>query len=466
MSKRFLQNLLNETIGILENPANSKSGQGFRELQSDVKVHRISGSVNGVKNQVYAQLQEIGIPNRQINHPRMTEVIDKYVPNFVEAIYNNAKRRFDKKGEASNVRVRGNKSAWSVLILEGEYGYSVKRRELGHLSVFETIGNLYSSQKSTLVTNLNKVLREIATLRDGEYQINTRKFLDFGHRSGFAVVEQQGQRARDNFQGKIRQYNESSEEGPITDKDLKNLGLKIFWRKKGTLERDVIEVGIEAASINRGKKGEKELKGNLIQQLEDAIEKLDKSRSFAKRPGSDTRLEIESKKIIKRFDDKIERKKGVKVTTRDTKVKLSNSKVSKTKKPKTKKGMSKKAKLSSLGLKRATPTKGSAGSNISMIALINQKLPQTVRKNMGFPALVNRTGRFAESVQVTDITQTAKGFPSIGYTYRKNPYQIFEQGAGKPPWATTDRDPRKLIDTSIREIAAELLAGRFYTRRV
>ena len=63
-------------------------------------------------------------------------------------------------------------------------------------------------------------------------------------------------------------------------------------------------------------------------------------------------------------------------------------------------------------------------------------------------------------------TTDSQGFPSIGYTYDKNPYQIFEPGAGKSPWATPDRDPRKIIDRSIREIAAELLTGRFYTRRV
>jgi len=85
---------------------------------------------------------------------------------------------------------------------------------------------------------------------------------------------------------------------------------------------------------------------------------------------------------------------------------------------------------------------------------------------MGAPGLENRSGKFAASVRATDITTTAKGFPSIGYSYDKNPYQIFEQGAGKFPWANADRDPRKLIDTSIREIAAQLLTGRFYTRRV
>ena len=78
------------------------------------------------------------------------------------------------------------------------------------------------------------------------------------------------------------------------------------------------------------------------------------------------------------------------------------------------------------------------------------------------PALQNRTGRFAQSVRVTDVMLTQKGYPSIGYTYRKNPYQTFEMGHKQ---GSKDRDPRTLIDRSIREIAAELLVGRFFTRR-
>jgi hypothetical protein len=58
------------------------------------------------------------------------------------------------------------------------------------------------------------------------------------------------------------------------------------------------------------------------------------------------------------------------------------------------------------------------------------------------------------------------GYPSIGYTYQKNPYQIYETSTGKRPWSSLERDPRTLIDRSIREIAAELQLGRFYTRRV
>ena len=98
--------------------------------------------------------------------------------------------------------------------------------------------------------------------------------------------------------------------------------------------------------------------------------------------------------------------------------------------------------------------------------LLNAKLPAEVRKNMGPPGLVNRTGKFASSVRVTDISTTPQGYPSIGFTYDKKPYQVFEQGAGKAPWANKNRDPRRLIDRSIREIASEILMGRFFTRRL
>lgn len=102
----------------------------------------------------------------------------------------------------------------------------------------------------------------------------------------------------------------------------------------------------------------------------------------------------------------------------------------------------------------------------SIMAMINQKLPRVLEKNMNYPRLENRTGRFLRSVRLTDVAQTRQGFVSFGYTYQTNPYEVFEVGRGKAPWATNDRDPRKLIDASIREVAAEMALGRFYTRRV
>lgn len=104
-----------------------------------------------------------------------------------------------------------------------------------------------------------------------------------------------------------------------------------------------------------------------------------------------------------------------------------------------------------------------ASKPLRLMAMLNQKLPDTIVKNMGNPALENQSGRFASSVKITDISKTPQGYPSIGYRYMKNPYQTFEPGfrQGSP-----ELDPRKLINASIREIAAEFAIGRFYTRRV
>ena len=99
-----------------------------------------------------------------------------------------------------------------------------------------------------------------------------------------------------------------------------------------------------------------------------------------------------------------------------------------------------------------------------MIAMINKRLPNVVRKNMQEPALQNRTGRFADSVEVTEIVPTPKGFPSVGYTYQRQPYGVFEATSGSR-FASPSRDPRPLIDASIREIAAQFALGRLYTRR-
>lgn len=110
--------------------------------------------------------------------------------------------------------------------------------------------------------------------------------------------------------------------------------------------------------------------------------------------------------------------------------------------------------------------KGPSSVPLSFLGILNSRLPETVAKNMGEPGLVYRTGRFANSVKALNILTTKQGFSSIGYTYDLSPYQVFEMGQGSPPWATPERDPRGLIDRSIREIAAQYAMGRFYTRRL
>lgn len=113
-----------------------------------------------------------------------------------------------------------------------------------------------------------------------------------------------------------------------------------------------------------------------------------------------------------------------------------------------------------------TKTRKSAnkGSSVpfAMISVFNKELPASLQRNMNSPRLNYVTGRFADSVSVTNVISTTKGYPSFSYTYDKYPYQTFEPGYRQ---GSQERDPRKLIDSSMREIAAKYALGRFFTRR-
>ena len=114
---------------------------------------------------------------------------------------------------------------------------------------------------------------------------------------------------------------------------------------------------------------------------------------------------------------------------------------------------------------RTSRAKQSTVSTANMLGIINAQLSNTVANNMGYPRLDNVTGTFAQSVRVTDISTTTQGFPSVGYTYSRSPYGVFETSSGSR-FASAQRDPRPLIDMSIREIAAQYGLGRLYTRRM
>jgi hypothetical protein len=120
-------------------------------------------------------------------------------------------------------------------------------------------------------------------------------------------------------------------------------------------------------------------------------------------------------------------------------------------------------------VKRLPPlrdVKGRFTSAASIQQLLQAQIAEQVKDNMGLGgALVNRTGRFAESVTITNVTQTRQGSLTTFYNYMKYPYQTFERGFKQ---GSTRRDPRLLIHKSIREIAQKLVHNKLNikTRRV
>ena len=145
------------------------------------------------------------------------------------------------------------------------------------------------------------------------------------------------------------------------------------------------------------------------------------------------------------------------------------NKAYKTRASKTIKG--KKRKIAKPGVVAAKPpplrtSGGKFTSAMNIQAILDQRIKKQVQDNMGEGgALVNRTGRFAQSVSVEKVMQSRQGTLTAFYTYMKAPYQTFERGYAQ---GTARRDPRKLIAASIREIARETLNHKLQirTRRV
>ena len=256
-----------------------------------------------------------------------------------------------------------------------------------------------------------------------------------------------------------------SYDGSLEDlKDnVKALGLKTYLNIEKNAKTGEIKVyvGSQAKNVQESS-SEKKIKTDLQKALTKALNKL-KNPLFEVQ-GSDSLKDAKTKKVLEKTLKPFKKLKNVKVKSSSTKVKES--------KGPTKLDVSAKiavTKLAASKLRRknvSSARKSAASQPLAMLAMINKELPKTVQDNMGSPHLENRTGRFARSVRAVNVLQTKQGFPSIGYTYQRNPYQIFEDGGGAAPWANGQRDPRNLIDRSIREIAVDLAVGRFYTRRI
>lgn len=104
---------------------------------------------------------------------------------------------------------------------------------------------------------------------------------------------------------------------------------------------------------------------------------------------------------------------------------------------------------------------------------INRSLPAEVRRNMGRPALINRTGQFSNSVRLLNLRDTGATLTGE-YTYtltgggqsknKKGVYSTFEnRGIRKWP---AGYNPKPLITKSIRNIALRHTEKKFTLRRV
>jgi len=117
------------------------------------------------------------------------------------------------------------------------------------------------------------------------------------------------------------------------------------------------------------------------------------------------------------------------------------------------------------GSRKIKNVESGAGNNLMQKAFetrafVNSRLSKTIKGNMGRPSLINQTGRFADSAQVTNAMAVGNQI-HLDYSYN-NAYRVFEDGRDYP----AGFDPRPLIERSIRELAAARLETKFTLRRV
>lgn len=415
--------------------------------------------------------------DKEFNSQELQNFMYKGAGDILKACATNAKKFKQTRG----VLIRRNQHSLKVIIAS-----EINPRTDKNYSNFNKLKQLYKDELDAFVLDLNEHLKKNYGKRLNKTEKkfdrdtftttveNTDKEIEFGsdlieggHEEGLGILES---RMADAIDTAINQKytRQTTKDNLETNLDL--LGIDLGFVRDDKTGTHAIFAQSRVENQETGVMASDE-KIKFRKQLKAAIDKLNSKEPIPGLKGSDSIEEYETKKV----EHEVMKELG--------KASSKTVKVSKTKKPKATKrtadfsAKKKKSKTINSAIPLATVKRGrgrssgarsaaggeSAISLLRFISLMNQKLPQTVAKNMGDPALNIRTGRFASSVRVTEVVPTTKGFPSVGYTYMKNPYQTFEQGfkQGSP-----DRDPRKLIDRSIREIAAELVTVRLYTRRV
>ena len=116
------------------------------------------------------------------------------------------------------------------------------------------------------------------------------------------------------------------------------------------------------------------------------------------------------------------------------------------------------------GTKRGSEMIKNRTNPLALESILEQMLPKVVASKMTAPALVYRSGRFANSVAPAEVMIGPRGGISVDYTYMREPYETFEPG-GKQ--GSTLRDPRKIIGSSVREVAQSIVGDQFIrVRRV
>jgi len=449
-----------------------RSSKDYRREQADKRAHIFRFNSGKFAKQIKIQAAAQGIP---LNNK------DKaFINKEAEGLLTKLKRSLPRI-KADEKKITSGKS-----FIRMTFTSSVKKKsQYGDPdSIYGKIYDTYRPHLKVCFTNIQNYLRQqeftnektgrvknkALRTKTGKVREAPGREVQLGHVEGKSVVESLIRDAFDDVIGDESIFTETGDalKEPDIRKMMSDLGIDVSLIKDAKIDTYTVE--LEAAVDNRsGGDLLKKQKAALQNQIKKAIKKLGGIKNLS---GSDTPREKYIKKTRQEVLEPFKNLKNVKVSANDLKIDDKSSSGNKNSKAKAKKATRSKKRIGRAALpavarmrRKKAADRSAARQPLELLGLLNQRLPETVRKNMQEPGLVNRSGTFADSVKVTEIAQTPKGFPSIGYTYRRNPYEVFEEGSSGN-WSNGYRDPRDLIDKSIRELAAQFAIGRFYTRRV
>jgi hypothetical protein len=368
-------------------------------------------------------------------------VCDNYARSVYDLLVANA-------GSTFNVRkIRGNDTEYTVQITPlGPAGTNVYK--------FLTKGKVLEIAKTKLKRELNllysKHLKKV--LKKRQIDVRGEVFFHLGHIT--AVSEVQAAKAVSSLRDAVTNVEKKWEVAGLAESLLNyemlskfsNLGNPEFTKE---FDAQVAYVRPESEASNLTQSGyEKE----VLNKVRAAFKKIiEGNKDWASQGGSDSVVDAIGKSLLAKAA-----KHGAKVNSK-TQIDSTPNKV--TAQSKIKSQVRKvRTSIGSIGAEDYAETGNVTQSGVSlnrMLPMLNERLPEYVRANMGRNGrLVNRTGRFAESTEIVDLGDGS----TITYSYMKSPYQVFE--------GDRTRDPRPLIEESIRELAAGIIRTKFNLRRV
>lgn len=460
MAQADLIKLLREQSAILSAKGSDKK---FRVEVPDLWEHRVLVVKEEIKRELRVQLAEVTRPGRKAKAKELSVEASKLYTtqeeqeaylfsqgqNFsetnIEALANFYIDKLEEnlktppRGYLSKV-IRDNNKLEAIITSKAneaaENTMLVKFKQRG--PVFDAVGQAFALAKNQLLTAAKRVLK---------VDINkSETFFEVGHITAVAnlragsVLSEIKSKDVDALLGTL-EFDGLSNLIKRNDELIKKFDSRIAWVKPQS------SVANNLASKHDSK---------IIEQVRNGVESaLDEmlAKGWESQPGSNSLVDAILAELIQtasksKHATKIN--KSVKQDFSGSKAKVKGPDIA-AKLP----SIVQKGKLGKISnLESLLPASSSVNLR-SLIPYLNARLPEVVRSNMGINGrLTNRTGRFAESTEIVDIGDNAV----VSYTYMLYPYQTFEtQGT---------RDPRSLIDLSIRELAAGLITKKFGTRRI